>query len=273
MIRPGFVPSHHSSRRRLAVAGFVVLGLALWQEAAVAQTNLVTNGNFAVTGTSTSFQFGTWGPYTPPGTLSGWSSTGYNYVFLPTSLTATGYYGAGNVSVWGPSNGASNGFTGAAPGNNNYLALDADYPSKDGAGNQATAPVTQTLNGLKVGFDYTVSFVWAAAQQYSFSGATNETLTVSFGSKSVVTPTYHLPSQGFSGWLSQSYSFVASNTSQVLSFLAGGSPAVPPFVLLANVSVVSTPEPGTMTVLATAIGGLAAIRRRRRSARASASRT
>jgi len=42
--------------------------------------NLVTNGNFSSFSTTVtqSFQFGTYGPYTPSATLTGWASAGYN---------------------------------------------------------------------------------------------------------------------------------------------------------------------------------------------------
>ena len=243
-------------------------GLALgaaalgFQPSAHAQTNLVTNGTFQVTGGTTSFQFGTWGPYSPSETLNGWTSTGYNFVFISGQSTATGYYG--NLSLWNQSN-ASNGFNNTAPGNTNFLVLDADYPASDSKGHAATAAVTQTLTGLVPGQTYNVSFAWAGAQQQGFDGATTENLTVSLGGSSQTTQTINLANHGFSGWMNQTFGFLATTSTEVLSFLAGGSPAVPPFVLVANVSVTKAPEPASVAILLTGllgVIGLGAARRR-----------
>ncbi len=254
--------------RRMAwpawLAALAALAAALigWLPSAQAQ-NLVTNGTFQVTGGSTSFQFGTWGPYSPAETLSGWASTGYNFVFIPGSNAATSYYGANNVAFWGPAYGVANGYTGSAPGGGDFVALDADYPSNDSAGHSATAALTQTMTGLVPGAAYNVSFVWAGAQQQGFTGATTENLTVSLGSSSQTTKTVNLASQGFSGWINQTFGFIATGSSEVLSFLAGGSPAIPPFVLVSNVSMTKVPEPASAALLLTglaALGGLVARR-------------
>lgn len=220
---------------------------------AQAQTNLVTNGTFAITGSSPqSFQFGTYGPYnatTALGeSLAGWSSTGYNYVFIPTDTTATGYYGA--LSLWNPTNGAANGFTNASPTGGNYIAADSDYP---GGG---TAPITQTISGLTVGRIYRVSFAWAGAQQSGFDGTTTQSWQVSFGSSTQNTATINVANHGFSGWMNQTFNFVATSSSQALSFLAVGSPAIPPFTLLANVSVTVVPEPASGGPLLVGFAGL-----------------
>lgn len=106
-----------------------VLAVVAWMAAALtgsaeAQTNLVTNGSFAVTGGTTSFQFGTFNGYSPAETLAGWSSTGYNFVFLPTSTVATGTYG--NLSLWSPvsSPSSANGFNNAGPTGGNFIGAD-----------------------------------------------------------------------------------------------------------------------------------------------------
>ena len=215
--------------------------------------NLVTNGTFAVTGGTTSFQFGSGFSYSE--TLAGWATTGYNFVFLPGSTTAAG--SAGSLSLWSPVTGAANGFTNASPTGGNFVAADGDYQ---------TFAITQTINGLAVGRTYAVSFAWAAAQQSGFTGATTEAWQVSLGGSSNTTTTYNNPSQGFSGWMNQTYNYVATSTSEVLSFLAIGSPAVPPFALLANVSVTQVPEPASVAVVLTGLAGLLMVARRRRSA-------
>jgi hypothetical protein len=225
---------------------------------AMAQTNLVTNGTFQVTGGSTSFQFGTYGSYSnSTESLTGWSSPGgYNYVFLPTSTVATGYYG--NLSLAGPSTGSANGFTGAGPGNSNFVALDSDY---------GTEAMTQTINGLTAGKTYVVSFAWAGAQQSGASGATTDNLTVNLGTNSntaQTTKTINVANQGFSGWMNQTFSFVATTSSEVLSFLAAGQPSVPPFVLVANVSLTQAPEPASAAVLITGFAALVGLGRKHR---------
>lgn len=243
-----------------ASAGGFALLLATAASPAFAQTNLVTNGTFAVTGGSTSFQFGTYGPYTPTESLAGWASTGYNYVFLPASATATGYYGA--LSLWSStSSGSPNTFNNAGPTGGNFVAADADYP---GGG---TAAITQTINGLVVGKTYAVSFAWAGAQQSGFTGATTDSWQVTLGSQTQTTQTVNVLSQGFSGWMNQTFNYVATNTSEVLSFLAVGAPAIPPFTLLANVSVTQVPEPTSLMLMTTALAGLLFLARQRRRPR------
>ena len=238
---------------------------------AVAQTNLVTNGTFQVTGGTTSFQFGTWGGYTSNESVTGWTSTGYNFIFLPGSSAANGDFGTANVTFWGAAGTeVSNGYTVPVPGGGNFMALDADYPSTDSKGNLATAAASQTINGLTAGKTYNVSFAWAGAQQEGYTGATTENLTVSLGSSSQTTKTVNLASEGFSGWMNQTFSFVATSSSEVLSFLAGGSPAIPPFVLVANVSLTPAPEPASVVVLMTGFTVLAGIASRRRRRLASA---
>jgi hypothetical protein len=230
-----------------------VIALAGAPRAAWAQSgNLVTNGNFTQFSStpSSSFQFGTAG-YTPPQTLTDWSSTGYNFVFLPTSTSATGEYGA--LSLWSPVTGSNNGFTNASPTGGNFVAADGDYQ---------TEAVTQQINGLTVGRQYTLSFAWAAAQQSGFTGNVNESWNVSLGSASQSTATYALPSEGFSGWMNQTMTFVATNTSEELSFLAVSDTPVPPFLLLANVSLV--PEPAGILPLLAGVAGLGAVAWRRR---------
>lgn len=64
--------------------------------------------------------------------------------------------------------------------------------------------------------------------------------------------------------MNQTFSFVATSSSEVLSFLAGGSPAIPPFVLVANVSMTQAPEPTSAAVLITGFAALAGLGRRRR---------
>jgi hypothetical protein len=240
-----------------------VFACTVWLAAALtgsaeAQTNLVTNGSFAVTGGSTSFQFGTYNGYAPSESINGWASTGYNFVFLPTSTVAVGTYG--NLSLWSPvsSPSSANGFNNAGPTGGNFLGADSAY---------GVAAITQTINGLTVGKTYTVSFAWAGAQQAgtNYTSATTETWAVTFGSSTQSTPVINVPGEGFSGWMNTAFSYVATSSSEVLSFLAAGTPnGVPPFALLTNVSVTVAPEPAGITVLLSGIAGLMGLARYRR---------
>jgi PEP-CTERM motif len=236
--------------------------LTVLASTANAQTNLVQNGSFAVTGGTTSFQFGTFDGYTPTETLADWSSTGYNFVFLPTSTSANSVYGTANLTLYSSTTSPSNSFNNASPTGGNFIGADADY---------GTEPITQTINGLKPGATYAVSFAWAAAQQAGYTGPTTEQWEVNLGSNAATTQDTKVVdnvSTGFSGWMDQTFDFVATAPSEVLSFLANGTPAgVPPFALLANVSMTQVPEPASLTVMAAGLAGLIVAARRRRGSR------
>jgi hypothetical protein len=223
---------------------------------AMAQTNLAANGSFAVSG-ATGFQFGSY--FGSTGTLTGWStnSGSYSFVFVAGNNLATSTQlnpqGAYSLSLWDQSN-AGNGFTDAGATGGNFIAIDGDV-GHNGA-------VTQTISNLRVGQTYNVSFAWAGAQQYSYTGVSVDTLKVGFGSSSVTTGPVTVASKGFSGWINQTYTFVATSSSQVLSFLATGSSAVPPFILISNVSV-TVPEPASAALVASGLFAVAVLRRRR----------
>ena len=107
-----------------------------------------------------------------------------------------------------------------------------------------TAPntITQTIKGLTPGATYAVSFAWAGAQQTGYTGATTEQWQVNLGNNAATAQSTKIVTnadQGFTGWMDQTFDFVATSSSEVLSFLANGTPAgVSPFALLANVSIV-----------------------------------
>lgn len=161
---------------------------------------------------------------------TGWQTTGYNFVFGPGTADTTGVTGSdGPLSLWGPGNGSANGLPSSSPNGGNYIAADGAYE---------IAPITQTVNGLTVGKTYQLSFDWAAAQQSGFNGPTTDQWIVSFGNMTLSTPVLSIPSHGFSGWQTQSFDYVASSSSEVLSFLANGTPSgVPPFALLDGVTI------------------------------------
>jgi len=214
-------------------------------------SSLVTNGNFETTTNGT----GQLGFNTD---VTGWTTTGYNFVFNANTADTTGtsgYYGF--LSLWGPKNGSSNGL-GNSPTGGNFLAADGAY---------WTAPIQQTISGLNVGQKYTVGFDWAGAQQSGYTGPQTEQWAVSLGNQTQTTAVYNNPSHGFSGWMHESFTFTATSGSEALSFLAIGTPTgVPPFSLLDGVTMVAAvPEPETWALMLCGMGLIGAVQRRRRN--------
>lgn len=176
---------------------------------------------------------------------------------------------AGTIWVWGPQYSpapSANGFTGSGYGTY-FLGGDGAY---------ATGPVSQVVGGLTVNEQYTLSFVWGAAQFTDVPDKDfNAGWQINFGSEVRNTETVSTTSKGFAPWRSFSTTFTASAISQTLSFLATGGPAgVPPFSLLDNVSLVPTngppgpggvPEidPGAATSVLAVVGGFLGYAERR----------
>lgn len=234
------------SRAAAVVAGVV----ALSAQGAMAQTNLVTNGTFAITGcsgTCKSFQFGTYGGYTPTETLAGWTTTSYSFAFLPTSTVATGVYGS--LSLYSQTTSPANSFTNASPTGGNFIAEDSDY---------GTTAITQQISGLTIGGSYKLTFSWGGDEQTGFNSVTTDAWQVSLGSSTQTTNTITVPAQGFLGWYTTTMYFVATAASEQLAFLAVGGPSgsVPPFALLSNVSLVSAPEPTSAALMIVGIIGV-----------------
>ena len=193
--------------------------------------------------------------------VTGWSTTGYNFLFFPGTATTTGakptsysqLYLGGSTTV-----GASNYFPASSPAGGNFVAADGDF---------SVGAITQTVNGLTAGLKYAVSFYWAAAQQTGYTGAQTEQWKVSLGSEMYATPVVNNPQQSFTGWFTQTFTYTATSASQVLSFLAVGTPSgAPPFVLLDGVSIaVAVAEPAswmTLVVAVLSIIGVAHLKRR-----------
>jgi hypothetical protein len=225
------------------------LAASLAMATAAQATQFVTNGNFA----SLTNGLGLIG-HGGTTTATGWTTTGYNIVFnnATTSLNS--------VALWDASNGGSNSWTGTAPGGVNFVAMDGDYGTN-------TAPITQTITGLTVGNTYTLSFEYAFAQQKGYGGATSQNISASFGGTTIFTssPNYALPSYGFSGWSTETLNVTATNSSEVLSFLAYGNLPVPPFALLTGVSLTgAVPEPATWAMMIVGLGAMGVAARRRR---------
>lgn len=230
-----------------------IAGLVAGAAVALTATNalafdLVQNGDF------TSLTNGV-GELNTNTNATGWSTTGYNFVFVNGGDAVP--QGGGDLSLWTASNGGANTWNGLAAGPGNFLAMDGDY---------GTSPVTQTISGLKVGQTYDLTFDYAFSQQYGWNGPTTQDLTASIGSTTwTSSPDFDLPSNGFSGWFSQGLSFTATSSSETLSFLAYGNVQYPPFALVSNVAI-GAPEPGAWVLMIIGVGALGAVARRRRAA-------
>ena len=235
--------------------------------ASVSDANLILNADFvtaAAGGAAIAQELDV-----PSGTstyLANWTSTGYNFLFLPGTNAAGGSHSiqyGNNLSLYSATNGGLNGnaWNGQGPtATANFIGSDPAYQN---------GPLQQTVNGLIVGRRYALGFQWAAGQQTGYTGATTEGWTVTLGSQSLSTVTVNTASQGFVPWMMMTMTFTATATSSLLSFLAtGGPPGVPPFALLSGVSLNAVPEPASALFWAGgAIGVLVAWRRANKPAR------
>ena len=244
-------------RKSIAMASVALSAALLISSAASAGTNLVQNGSFeTTTDGSTSHEFGA--SFTFGQDVSNWTSastSAFNLYFTPGQATGPTdvptRFGEHGQFLWVlPPN---------DPDKGNFVALDGDT-NFNGA-------LTQTITGLTVGDKYTLSFDWAAAQYADRTGQTTEMLQYSLGGDTFSTGTVTNASMSATPWLTQTKTFTATDTSEVLSFLSIGTPAgLPPVALLDGVSLTAVPEPATWGMMLVGFGGLGvAIRRRRRA--------
>ncbi len=204
-------------------------------------TQYITNGSFEATSLTAKGSFATKGV----SNVTGWSGGG-GLTFLDFPGTAdNGSY----LSVYGP-------FPSTSPNGGKFVEADGD-PSYRGA-------ITQTINGLTPGQRYTLTFDQAAGQQAGFKGPTTERWQVSLGANTQLSSQFSLLQGGVGPWQQQTMVFQASAASQVLSFLASGTPnGAPPISFLDGVSLMETvPEPVTLSLLGVGLAGTLVFRHR-----------
>lgn len=253
---------------------FALVGIAVAAPAHAA-ANLVVDGDFEGNGTTlTATQIITNGSSTtsannPSGqVLPGWTNDSYTFLFTSGTSDTTGSHSTeynNQLVLQGPGNSTPdrNGLTASSPNGGNFIGMDGAYLA-------GPAGLSQTISGLTVGQAYVLSFYWAGAQQTGYTGATSEGWGVTFGSQSYSVSNSppgqtNQASGGFTPWTLATTTFVASATSQTLSFLAAGAPSgTPPFSLLDGVSLVAAPEPATWAILAAGLVGSGLLVRNRR---------
>ena len=228
--------------RNIAIASFKALALSVLAFSAQA-AEFVTNGDFSSNagggqlGSTTSAT--DWSVPAPPD----------SYTFLFNSGSAVnGQYGA--LGLYDQST-----ISAGIPGGT-FVGMDGAFQ---------VGALTQTINGLTVGDTYKLTFAYGAAQQTGFSGATTEVWSASLGSETHSTPLLNNANMGWSGWNQASFTYTATAASEVLSFIATGTPSgVPPFAVLGDVSL-TTPLPAALFFVAPALAGVFGFSRRKQN--------
>jgi hypothetical protein len=286
----------NSVQRSRKTVAFVFSAFILSLLAPAAQATSFVNGTFSTTNTTgltpTYHDTANGGQLGYNINAAGWTAAGggFNLLFTSGANAVAGIVdqyasaqNSPNFSLYGTALGASspNGLASTAvPGGGNIVGLDGAFGVK---------PLEQTITGLTLGHQYAVSFQWAGAQQSGYTGATTEQLQVyfganaptiavgangydySFGSNFDSTAILSNPQGGFTGWNAATFNFTATSASEVLGFLAVGTPnGEPPISLLTDVSFTdvtppppATPEPGTLPLFVTGlVGGIGVLRSR-----------
>ncbi|TRW18429.1 PEPxxWA-CTERM sorting domain-containing protein [Glacieibacterium frigidum] len=219
---------------------------------AFAAPNLVVNGGFEQSSYTSNTQFGA--GFGGQG-VTGWTGLGGNhlqfYFFGGTQTTTNAVNQFNDPQGYFRPN-----FSTLSPQGGNFVALDGDS-DYDGS-------ISQLITGLNVGSQYRLTFSWAASQLINRTGPTTEQLVGSFGGSTFATDVVSVASEGFEGWFDEAFTFTATSTSQVLTFLSVGTPnGLPPIAALDGVSLTAVPEPATwgLMIAGFAMVGIASRRR------------
>ncbi len=230
--------SKHAHLTLVCLAAASLLGL----ESRAQAGPILSNGSFESTTLSASGRFTTTD-------VADWTTSSYTFLVFP----GTGQSGiGGGVKLY-------QGFSpdlmpATSPDGGNFVAADGAYQ---------TGKISQTMNGLVAGQTYNVSFYQAGAQQQGYNGNTTDRFEVFFGTQTKYSDLLTNPSHGFQPWEKQTLQFTATSTSEVLSFLAVGTPnGVPPFTLLDGVSVTATPEPACLGLIGAGLVAVGTFRRK-----------
>jgi hypothetical protein len=233
---------------KLVAATVVLSSLVIVQASKAA--SLVVNGSFETT--TSSFGAGDKYGFSAAG-VTGWSGgTGLTFLDAPGTADNVNDY----LAVYGP-------FPATSPDGGNFVEADGD-PNYSSA-------IYQTISGLTAGDVYDVSFYQAAGQQIDFTGPTTEKWAVTLGGTTLDSSKFSLPQGGVGAWQAQTLAFTANSSSEVLSFLAVGTPGgAPPISFLDGVSVTAVPLPTALSLAFVGMIGIAAYRSRRTAQSAAA---
>ena len=223
--------------------------------------NLVTNGGFELlTSNAATGRYHICDNTKPTciSTLTGWSATasrdGSLATNTPGSILLGGHGGSefnSGFGLYGPIPGS--------PDGGNFIGVDGDP--------EYTQTIFQSIGGLTVGKKYEVGFYQSAGQQKGQSGPTTERWQVTFGGVSQLSALQSNPSQSFLPWTFQDLEFTATAVSQVLTFMAIGTPnGAPPVALLDGVSLTArVPDVATWMLMVGGFGLVGAVSRFRRA--------
>ena len=252
-------------RTRHCVA-FLAFAIALFFFATPAKSaSIVVNGSFEtlVSGNTITSTYGYFcqAGATCTSNVTGWQSSCNGSCGTGATVASLITGGSGGSAFNG-----NIGFRKAAPNSldgGNFVGIDGD--------STYVAPIWQVINGLQIGGTYALTFYQGAAQQAGTSGNTTERWQVSFGTTTVTNPVQlsnlmNLADNAPSFWDTQvqKMTFIATATTQTLTFLAKGTPmGQPPVVLLDGVSMIQTPEPATLVLLGGGLIAIIAIKKRR----------